>query len=47
MGPTWPFLLVCGPGVVVVYYWVMLPCNCTGCILGRAPHTKETLLDFH
>ena len=24
----------------------MLPCNCTGCILGRAPRTKETLPDF-
>ena len=24
----------------------MLPCNYTGCILGRAPRTKETLPDF-
>ena len=45
MGPTWPFLLLCGPGVVVVYYWAMFPCNYT-CILGRAPRTKVTLLDF-
>ena len=46
MGPTWPFLLVCGPDEVVVKYWAMLPCNCTCCILGRAPYKKETLLDF-
>ena len=42
MGPLRPFLLVCGPGEVVVYYWAMLPCNCIGCILGRASRTKET-----
>ena len=23
-----------------------VPCNCTCCILGRAPRTKETLPDF-
>ena len=39
-GLKWPFcLLTCGPDVVVVNVE-------TGCILGRAPHTKETLLDF-
>ena len=42
-GPTWPFLLILivdEPGVVVV--------NCCDklCTLGRAPHTKETLLGF-
>ena len=43
-GPKWPFysfLSVCGPGVVGVKCWDRL------CILGRAPHTKETLSDFH
>ena len=42
-GPKWPFLLilsVCGPGVVGVKCWDRLY------ILGRAPHTKETLPDF-
>ena len=42
--PKWPFysfLSVCGPGVVGVKCWDRL------CILGRAPRTKETLLDFH
>ena len=39
-GLKWPFFsLTCGPDVVVVNVE-------TGCILGRAPHTKETLLDF-
>ena len=42
MGHLRPFLLVCGPGEVVVYYWAMLPCNCTGCVLGRASRTRET-----
>ena len=46
MGPTWLFLLVCGPGVVVVQYWDRLPGNCTSCILGRAPCIKETLLNL-
>ena len=46
MGPTWPFLLICGPGEVVVQYWALLTCNCTSCILGRSPGTKETLSDF-
>ena len=34
-------LLACGPCVVIV--------NLLGqvCTLGRAPHTKDTLLDFH
>ena len=34
-------ILVCGPYVVIV--------NLVGqvCTLGRAPHTKETLPDFH
>ena len=39
----WSFLLilsVCGPNVVSVKCWDRL------CILGRAPVTKETLLDF-
>ena len=43
-GPKWPFLLILivyGPGVVIVNGWDMF------CILGRAPRTKETLLDFH
>ena len=39
-GPKWPFLLAHGPGVVVVNCWDRF------CILGRAPHTKETLPDF-
>ena len=41
-GPKWPFysfLFTCGPSVVVVNVG-------TGCILGRAPRTKETLPDF-
>ena len=46
MSPTLLFLLLYGPSVIVVQYWVMLPYNCTGCILGRAPHIKETLSDF-
>ena len=33
-------LLACGPCVVIVDYWDRL------CTLGRAPRTKETLLDF-
>ena len=42
-GPKWPFLLIlfiCGPCVVIL--------NCLGQVLylGRAPRTKETLLDF-
>ena len=42
-GPKWPFLLILivyGPCVVIV--------NLLGhvCTLGRAPSTKETLLDF-
>ena len=44
MGPSglfYSFLSVCGPGVVSVKCWDRL------CILGRAPHTKETLPDFH
>ena len=40
-GPKWPFLLAHGPGVVVVNIWDRF------CTLGRAPYTKETLLDFH
>ena len=41
MGHTWPFLLACGPCVVIL--------NCLGQVLflGRAPHTKETLPNFH
>ena len=41
MGPTWPFLLACGPCVAIL--------NCLGQVLylGRAPRTKETLPDFH
>ena len=31
---------ICGPGVVVMKIWDRL-------YLGRAPRTKETLLDFH
>ena len=34
-------LLACGPCVVIVNCWDKI------CTLGRAPHTKETLLDFH
>ena len=42
-GPKWPFLLILivyGPCVVIV--------NLLGqvCTLGRAPSTKETVLDF-
>ena len=33
-------LLACRPCVVIVNYWDKF------CTLGRAPHTKETLLDF-
>ena len=25
--PKWPFLLICGPGVVVVKHWDRLPCD--------------------
>ena len=43
--PKWPLflliLIVYGPGVVVVDY-----CD-RFCTLGKAPRTKETLLDFH
>ena len=49
-GPTWPFLLILiayGPGVVFVKYWDGFHVIRTGCIFGRAPHTKETLPDFH
>ena len=38
--PKWPFLLTYGPGVVVVNCWDRF------CALGRAPRTKETMLDF-
>ena len=38
--PKWLFLLTHGPGVVVVNCWDRF------CALGRAPSTKETLLDF-
>ena len=34
-------LLACGPCVVIVNCWDKF------CALGRAPRTKETLLDFH
>ena len=40
-GPKSPFLLAHGPGVVVINCWDKF------CTLGRAPRTKETLLDFH
>ena len=41
-GPKWPFFLIAfGPCVVVVYGLNRL------CTLGRAPHTRETLPDFH
>ena len=43
MGPVRSLSLISGPGEVMVLYWAMLPGFCTGCILGRAPHTKETL----
>ena len=49
-GLTWPFLLILivyGLGVVFVKYWTGCHVIGTGCILGRAPRTKETLLDFH
>ena len=49
-GPKWPFLLILivyEPGVVFVKYWDSCHVIGTGCTLGRAPHTKETLLDFH
>ena len=47
-GPTGPFLLILivyGPGVVFVKHWDRLPWD-KFCTLGRAPRTKETLLDF-
>ena len=34
-------LLACGPCVIIVNCWDRF------CTLGRAPHTKETLPDFH
>ena len=40
-GPKWPFLLAQGPGVVVVNCWDRF------FTLGRSPHTKETLPNFH
>ena len=41
-GPKWPIILLAsGPGVVNVDCWDRF------CTLGRAPCTKETLLDFH
>ena len=40
-GPKWPLFYSFGPCVVVVYGWDKL------CTLGRAPRTRETLLDFH
>ena len=49
-GPTWPFLLILivyGPDVVFVKYWTGFLVIGTGCILGRALRTKETLPDFH
>ena len=49
MGPSghfYSFLFLCGPGVVIVKFWDRLPLIGTGCILGKAPRTKETLLDF-
>ena len=39
-GPMWPFLLVHGPGVVVVNFWDRFY------TLGRAPRTNETFPDF-
>ena len=42
--PKWPFLLILivyGAGMVVVNCWDRF------CTLGRVPHTKETLPDFH
>ena len=46
-GPTWPFLLICGPCVVIEKN-IGTGCHVIGigCILGRAPRTKETLPDF-
>ena len=46
-GPTWTFLLICGPYVVVEKN-IGTGCHVigTGCVLGRAPSTKEPLLDF-
>ena len=46
MGSIRSLLLISGPGEVMVLYWAMLPGFCRGCILGRAPCTKETLSDF-
>ena len=49
-GPTWPFLIILivfGPDVVFVNIGTGCHVIGTGCILGRAPRTKETLLDFH
>ena len=43
-GPKRPFLLI-----LIVYGPCMAILNCLGQVLylGRAPHTKETLPDFH
>ena len=47
MGLVRPLSLIIGPSEVIVLYWAMLPgFFCIGCILGRAPYTKETLSDF-
>ena len=39
-GPSGHYLLACGPCVVIVNCWDRF------CTFGRAPRTKETLLDF-
>ena len=46
MGSIRSLLLISGPDEVMVLYWAMLPGFFTGCILGRAPRTKETLSYF-
>ena len=45
MGPVRPLSRIIGPSEVIVLYWAMLlGIFCTGCILGRAPRTKEIVL---
>ena len=43
-GPKWSFLLIL---IVYVLGVVVVDCWDRFCTLGRAPHTKETLPDFH
>ena len=49
MDLVWSFLLISGLSDVIVLYWASIGhvnMFCTGWILDKAPHTKETLSDF-